>query len=104
MIRKLSVLLFLMTSIVCMTPGDLFGGDPPISCEPDDNFGDPDDDFQPEDYRLGKDHAGGDTTTSGYRKGIKFKPDPSNAFLPDYWIHLLQGRLSRVGGNTPEFP
>lgn len=93
MTGKLFVLLFLAASIVCAIPGDLIAGDPPIICEPDDNFGDPDDEFKPEDYRLIKDHSGEDTTTNENFRGIKFKSVPSDAFRLDYWIHILPGRI-----------
>jgi len=89
MIGKLSVLLFLTASIVCMTPGDLFGGDPPIGCEPDDSFGDPDDEFQPEENLMPENQSTRDMTTSRSRRKAIYLPKFSDEHRLNFWIHIL---------------
>lgn len=92
MTRRLLLFLFLMTSIIGMTPGDSFGGDPPNGIDPDDILGDPDDDFKPKDYSLTNDLSAGDTTSGGSRQKGKVPQGRSNQSLLNFWIRILPGQ------------
>lgn len=95
MIRRLFVFLYLMTSIIGLTPADLFGGDPPVGVDPGDIFGDPDDEFKPADYGLTNDLSTGDTTSGSLRQKGVVGPDRWKDSLVNFWIRIPPDRFEK---------
>ena len=85
MIRRVFVLLVLVTSLISLLPGDLIGEDPPIEIDPGDIFGDPDDEFKPGDLGLSNVMSMGETVSGGLHQKVGIGPDPSNEIESIIW-------------------
>jgi hypothetical protein len=95
MIRRVFILGFLMAGLISGMHGDLFCEDPPVGLDPGDVFGDPDDDFKPNDLSLSNGLSMGETTSGALQHRGEIVPDPSNDFQLIFWKWILPDPFDR---------